>query len=124
MNPSITKKAPIILIADDDISTRRLLRLILQKEGYQVIETENGQECLNAFDRYQPEIVLLDAVMPVMDGFACCQQLNQIQSQRASNSDSFNQIPILMITGLDDRKSVDLAFEAGAIDYIYRFSII
>ncbi|MEM9271544.1 MAG: SpoIIE family protein phosphatase [Cyanobacteria bacterium P01_F01_bin.143] len=118
MNPSITKKAPIILIADDDISTRRLLRLILQKEGYQVIETENGQECLNAFDRYQPEIVLLDAVMPVMDGFTCCQQLNQIQSQRASNSDSFNQIPILMITGLDDRKSVDLAFEAGAIDYI------
>jgi len=118
MNLSITKKAPIILIADDDISTRQLLRLILKKEGYQVIETENGQDCLNAFDQYQPEMVLLDAIMPVMDGFTCCQKLNQIQVQRSSNSDSFKQIPILMITGLDDRKSVDLAFEAGAADYI------
>ncbi|ELS00525.1 PAS domain S-box [Xenococcus sp. PCC 7305] len=118
MNLSITKKAPIILIADDEISTRRLLRLILNKEGYQVIETENGQDCLNAFNLYQPEIVLLDAIMPIMDGFTCCRKLNQIQSRRAFASDSFQQIPILMITGLDDRKSVDLAFEAGAIDYI------
>ena len=118
MGLSIAKKSPVILIADDDISTRILLRLILKREGYQVIETENGQECLNAFNRYQPEMVLLDAMMPIMDGFTCCEKLNQIQSQKNSISESFNQIPVLMITGLDDRKSVDRAFEAGAADYI------
>ena len=118
MKLAIAEKVPIILIADDDQSTRRLLSQILTKEGYRVIETENGQDCLHAFEQYQPEMVLLDAMMPIMDGFTCCQQLQQIQDQRSSNSESYKQIPILMITGLDDRNSVDRAFEVGAVDYI------
>ncbi|MGK7898312.1 MAG: response regulator, partial [Xenococcus sp. (in: cyanobacteria)] len=118
MNLATAAKIPIILIADDDLSARRLLSQILTKEGYQVIETENGQDCLDAFEQYQPEMVLLDAVMPIMNGFTCCQKLQEIQCQRSSNSESYKQIPILMITGLDDRNSVDRAFEVGAVDYI------
>ena len=118
MNLSIADQAPTILIADDDQSTRRLLCEILIREGYRVIETENGQDCLTAFAQYQPEMVLLDAMMPIMDGFTCCQILQQMQCQRSADSEIYQQIPILMITGLDDRKSVDRAFAVGAIDYI------
>ena len=106
MNHNIEPK-PSILIADDDRSTRSLLRLILKKDGYQVIEVENGKECLTAWQEHQPDMILLDAMMPVMDGFSCCQQID-----RKSN------IPILMITGLNDKESVDRAFAVGATDYI------
>ena len=111
MNHNSAPESPLILVADDDQSTRILLRLILQKEGYQIIEVENGQECLAAWQEHQPDMILLDAMMPVMDGFSCCQQLHQIEENELS-------IPILMITGLNDKKSVDRAFAVGATDYI------
>lgn len=107
MNYNIEPKSPSLLIADDDRSTRSLLRLVLKKDGYRVIEVENGEECLAAWQEHQPDMILLDAMMPVMDGFSCCQQIN-----KKSN------IPILMITGLNDKESVDRAFAVGATDYI------
>ena len=109
MNHNIEPK-PSILIADDDRSTRSLLRLILKKDGYQVIEVANGEECLAAWQELQPDMILLDAMMPVMDGFSCCQQINQPENN--------SNIPILMITGLNDKESVDRAFAVGATDYI------
>ncbi|MEM7759996.1 MAG: SpoIIE family protein phosphatase [Cyanobacteria bacterium P01_A01_bin.40] len=105
------RESPLILLADDDQSTRILLRLILKKDGYQVIEVENGQECLTAWQKHQPDMILLDAMMPVMDGFDCCEQLNQIEANEL-------KIPVLMITGLNDKESVDRAFSVGATDYI------
>lgn len=111
MNYNSSQESPIILVADDDQSTRILLRLILKKEGYHIIEVENGQECLTAWQLHQPDMILLDAMMPVMDGFKCCQELNQIESKELT-------IPILMITGLNDKQSVDRAFAVGATDYI------
>ena len=110
MNLNFSRESPLILIADDDQSTRILLRLILKKDGYQVIEVENGRECLSAWQEHQPDMILLDAMMPIMDGFECCQQLNEV----AHNLD----IPVLMITGLNDKESVDRAFAVGATDYI------
>jgi sigma-B regulation protein RsbU (phosphoserine phosphatase) len=110
MIANLDRNSPVILVADDDRSTRMLLRLILQKEGYQIIEVENGEECLKAYHREQPDMVLLDGMMPIMDGFACCAQLKSMPDGE--------KIPILMITGLEDSQSVDLAFAAGATDYI------
>lgn len=107
---NIEHRSPSILIADDDRSTRSLLRLILKKDGYQVIEVGNGEECLAAWQEHQPDMILLDAMMPVMDGFSCCRQLNQQENNL--------NIPILMITGLNDKESVDRAFAVGATDYI------
>jgi PAS domain S-box-containing protein len=106
----IAKETPIILVVDDERVTRMLLRHLLEQEKYRVIEVENGEECLTAYQQEQPDMVLLDAMMPVMDGFTCCQEL-----QKLPNSD---RIPILMITALDDPVSVDRAFAAGAIDYV------
>jgi len=104
------KESTLILVADDDQFTRLLLRQLLEQEGYQVAEVENGEQCLAAYMSYKPDMVLLDAVMPVMDGFNCCTQL-----QRLPNGE---RTPILMITALNDQKSVDCAFEAGATDFV------
>jgi len=82
----------------------------MKHEGFQVAEAENGQECLALYDQFRPDMVLLDGLMPVMDGFECCKQLRQRPGG--------DRLPILMITGLDDHDSVDRAFEAGAVDYV------
>lgn len=103
-------ESSLILIADDDRSTRTLLSQIMQQEGYQVVEAVNGEDCLATYQQFHPQIILLDAMMPLMDGFNCCTQIRQLP-----NSET---VPILLITALDDDESVDRAFAAGATDYI------
>ncbi|HEY9666837.1 MAG TPA: response regulator, partial [Coleofasciculaceae cyanobacterium] len=104
------RNSPLILIADDDRFTRMMLRQLMEQEGYEVEEVENGEQCLNAYTKYRPDMVLLDAMMPVMDGFACCRQLQTFTRD--------DPTPVLMITGLNDQASVDWAFEAGATDFV------
>lgn len=101
---------PLILVVDDEKSMRILLSKAMEKAGYQVAEAKDGEECLAVYDRLQPDLILLDAMMPVMDGFTCCNQLQKLPRG--------DRIPVLMITGLDDQASVDRAFEVGATDYI------
>ncbi len=86
------------------------LRRAMEQVGYQVAEASDGEEGLAAYTRLHPDIVLLDAMMPVMDGFTCCTQLQSLPGG--------DRTPVLMITSLEDQESVDRAFEAGAIDYI------
>ncbi len=107
---SDSKNTPLILVADDDRATRTLLKVAMEEEGYQVIATKNGDECLAEYKRRPPDMVLLDGMMPEMDGFTCCQRLRQLPGG--------DSIPVLMITALDDQDSIDKAFAAGAIDYI------
>lgn len=106
----LPKEPAVVLVVDDDKTMRGLLRRAMQQEGYQVVEASNGEECLTAYKLKQPHIVLLDAMMPVMDGFTCCTQLKMLPGS--------DRIPVLMITGLDDKESVDRAFEVGATDYV------
>lgn len=106
-NPQDT---PLVLIVDDEQTQQLFMRRVMEKEGYQVIEAANGEECLEICQQQIPDIILLDALMPVMDGFSCCAQL---KSQMETK-----QIPVLMITSLDDKQSVNKAFEVGAIDYV------
>ena len=112
MSPTdLQPQAWLILVADDDKLTRVMLRRSLEQEGYQVVEAANGEECLQRFAQCQPSLVLLDAMMPQMDGFDCCAELVGSQGNLA-------YVPVLMITGLEDQSSVDRAFDAGATDYI------
>lgn len=108
--PSAQQDSPLILVVDDDKFTRLQIRQRMQKEGYRVEEVTNGEQCLAAYTRLHPDIILLDGMMPVMDGFTCCAQLRSLPRGE--------RIPILIITGLDDEASVNWAFEAGATDYI------
>ncbi|MBN3893933.1 MAG: PleD family two-component system response regulator [Nostoc sp. NOS(2021)] len=131
---SVSKQPPLILVADDDKTMRVLLRKAMEQEGYRVVEVNDGKQCLDAYEALKPDIVLLDAVMPVMDGFTCCQELHKIAinniilAPAPFDTDSgFNntmiskmweRTPILMITCLDDEESVKKAFKVGATDYV------
>ncbi|MEL6491306.1 MAG: SpoIIE family protein phosphatase [Cyanobacteria bacterium J06621_3] len=106
----LSPKLPKVLIVDDDVFMRTLLRTQLEAAQYEVIEVKDGQQCLEAYQQYRPDIVLMDAQMPEMDGFTCCSKLKQLPNGIHT--------PVLMVTGLDDAASVNLAFEVDATDYI------
>jgi len=100
----------LILIVDDDLFMRKILVRHLERENYHVIEAANGMEALKMYEESQPDIILLDAMMPILDGFECCSRLQQLP-----NGD---HTPVLIITALEDRESVDRAYEVGAFDYV------
>ncbi len=109
-NHSETGNAPLILVVDDSQLIRVKLRNVLESDGYSVAEAADGIIALELYGRLNPDMVLLDAIMPEMDGFAVCSRI-----KKHSPGDS---TPVLMVTTLDDEKSVNLAFESGATDYI------
>ncbi len=109
MNNTIMKN-PIILVVDDQPSAREVLRGLLTNEGYDLAFAATGQEGLNTAEAIEPDLILLDVMMPDMDGFEVCQHL------RANIA--LAEVPIIIITALDDQKSRLLGIEAGADDFI------
>ncbi|MCW8830576.1 MAG: diguanylate cyclase, partial [Gammaproteobacteria bacterium] len=103
------EEKPIVVLADDDPSIRLMVRHVLESEDYEIIEAEDGLDAIKAVEKQHPALVLLDAVMPGLDGFATCQQLKER---------GYADIPVIMLTGLDDDESVERAYDFGAIDYI------
>ena len=105
-----TQRQPLIMVVDDEKLIRLQLRQAIQREGYKVVEAHDGQQCLSIYKELQPDLILLDAMMPIMDGFSCCQELQKVSQG--------SRTPVMIITGLEDQESVDRAFEAGATDFI------
>jgi len=105
-----SSSSPVVLIVEDRRATRYMIRNVLQDEGYQVIEADNGKEALDIFMSYQPSVVAMDIVMPIMDGLTACRQLKKLPGGEST--------PVIMFTGVDEGKSVEDAFEAGANDFI------
>ncbi len=101
---------PLVLVVDDDVFMRGMLQNLLEEQGYRVTEAQNGVNALEEFQHCYPDLVLMDAAMPVMDGFMACAQLKQLETGA--------DIPVIMITALDDEQSVNKAFESGATEYI------
>ena len=104
------RKTPLILVVDDDIIIRSMLMKALQKQDFDAMEAPNGAEGIDLFRQHRPDMVLLDVLMPVMNGFEACQMMRELDPER--------MVPIIMLTGLDDVASVDKAFDAGATDFI------
>jgi diguanylate cyclase (GGDEF)-like protein len=98
-----------ILLVDDDLVVRAKVSESLEQDGFQVILAKNGDDGIAAYQEYRPDLILVDAVMPILDGFEFCEQLKNLGERLT---------PILMITSLDDNDSVDRAFASGATDYI------
>ena len=98
-----------ILLVDDDLVVRARVSESLAQEGFEVILAKDGNEGIMAYQEYRPDLILVDAVMPILDGFEFCEQIKQLGDRLT---------PILMITSLDDNESIDRAFSAGATDYI------
>lgn len=104
------KRKSKILVADDSRFMRFTLKEFLEKDGYEVIEAANGMEVISLFKELKPDIILMDFVMPGIDGVTACAQLQELPNGKST--------PVIMITSLEDENSVNLAFEAGATDYI------
>lgn len=110
ISPDFEKKPPLIFIVENTKTLRLGLRQVMKKEGYRVAEASDGEECLDVCPTQKPDLVLLDAVMPGMDGFSCCAQLQTLLGDDCP--------PVLMINVPNDEASVEQAFEVGATDYI------
>jgi signal transduction histidine kinase len=110
MKTLTSKQIPLILIVDDDATGRIMARASLETNGFSVAEAEDGIEALSTFENLQPDIILLDVVMPKMDGFETCRALRQFPRG--------GDVPIVMITGLNDIESINQAYDAGATDFI------
>lgn len=99
-----------VLIADDQRINRVLLARCLDPEVYQIVEAENGREALERFEEETPDVVLLDIMMPEMDGFEAARAMKARVGQ--------DHVPIIMVTSLSDEKSLSEGMDAGADDFI------
>ncbi|WP_153913787.1 response regulator [Shewanella sp. TC10] len=110
--PSFKKKLPLVLVVDDQNVMLKIITTILKPKGFEVEVATNGVEALNKLKHCQPELVLLDIDMPIMDGI---QTLKTIKSM-----DEMVNIPIIMLTSSTDKESFIECRELGAIDYIVK----
>jgi putative two-component system response regulator len=99
-----------ILIVDDESAGRHTLESILEGQGYRLEMAGSGQEALEKASQVLPDVILLDVMMPGMDGFEVC--------RRIRNDPSLAEIPIIMLTALDDKQSLLEGLDSGADDYI------
>lgn len=99
-----------ILVVDDDQAVRLIMREVLEMDGFDVFEAENGMQALAHCEQSLPSLILMDVEMPEMDGITACQQIQQYPDS--------DQTVIVMVTGLDDYDSIENAYNAGATDFI------
>ncbi len=102
--------AATVLIVDDEALNRDLLEQELQEAGYRTLSAENGEQALELAARARPDLILLDALMQGLDGFATCARLKESEATRS--------IPVIFLTALADTDVKLRAFRAGAVDYV------
>jgi len=103
----MSPKKTLVLVADDDVRMLRMIKRMLELEGFQVLVANNGDSALKTFDKETPDLVLLDIMMPDMDGYAVCQRIRE-----------FSQVPIIMVTARGDDKEKVEGLDIGADDYV------
>jgi diguanylate cyclase (GGDEF)-like protein/PAS domain S-box-containing protein len=101
---------PLVLVVDDDPIVRLMMRKTLEQAGFSVEDAADGDSALSAVGRCQPDVVLLDVVMPRRDGFSVLSELRKMPNGV--------HLPVAMVTGLDDIESVRRAYSIGATDFI------
>ena len=108
-SPAMTSLG-VVLVVDDEEQNRSLLRDPLEARGYEIVEAENGLQALQKVAERPPDVILLDLMMPRMDGFEVCRRLKK-DPQTA-------HIPILIVTALSERRERLMGIEAGANDFL------
>ncbi|MGR5267892.1 response regulator [Vibrio astriarenae] len=109
-NLPINGDSPLILIADDEPVNVRVLDSFLRLEGYQVITAKDGQQALAMVEQHQPDLLLLDIMMPELNGYEVCTELRQNYGHA--------QLPIIMLTALNQTDDKLKGFEVGANDFL------
>lgn len=102
--------AGLVMVVDDEEQNRMLLRDPLEAHGYRVIEVENGIRALQQAEQQTPDVILLDLMMPKMDGFEVCRRLKKYWKTA--------HVPVLILTALSDRKERLMGIQAGANDFL------
>jgi PAS domain S-box-containing protein len=103
---------PTVLLVDDDEVNLLLTSVALREQGFTITEATSGEAAIRNLADWSPDIVVLDALMPGLDGFATCRELRSLPG--------FESLPVLMLTGLDDDASITRAYEAGATDFFVK----
>jgi DNA-binding response OmpR family regulator len=98
-----------VLVADDDRDIRRLVRILLERASYDVVEAADGRECVRAFYERRPELVVLDVRMPLLDGWAALERIREVAD-----------VPILMLTARGEELDRVRGLRAGADDYVQK----
>lgn len=112
MNHPLKNEQPtsVVLIVDDVLDNLAVLHDALDESGFTVLVANNGQSALHIANDTQPDIILLDAIMPEMNGFQVCTKLKENINTR--------DIPVIFMTGLTEAEHVAAAFQAGGTDYV------
>lgn len=98
---------PTILVVDDEAQIREILSLYLRKEGYQVVEAEDGAEAIVKVQQIEPQMVLLDVMLPILDGMEVCRQIRK-----------FSRVPVILLTARAEDEDRIMGLDFGADDYI------
>ena len=107
--PNETEDRQRILLADDEASIRRILETRLKMAGYDVYTAQDGEEAVNAFNKYNPDLVVLDVMMPKMDGYGVTREIRRT-----------SDVPIIILTALGDVSERITGLELGADDYVIK----
>ncbi len=112
MTNNLINQKQLILIVDDDAGIRMTAAGILEIQGHTILEADSAEACLDVCQQQTPDLILLDAIMPGMDGFTCSLKLRSLLGIQCP--------PIFMMTALDDRDSIYRSFDAGITDYLVK----
>ena len=99
-----------VLLCDDELMNRKVASKILVKEGFEVIEALNGQEAINILKSSRIDLILMDLMMPVMDGYAATKIIKE--------DEEFKAIPLIIISALSDKEAINKGLELGADEYL------
>ena len=108
----MAKDKKIILLVEDDIFVSDIYQTKLKQEGYQVESVENGLEAIKLLEKITPDIILLDIVMPYMDGMEVLKKLKEKKKWKS--------IPVMLLTNLSEKDKVDEGLNLGANDYLIK----
>ncbi len=114
-NPTVDQdlpEQPRVLLVDDDEVNLLLTAIALRERGFDITEASSGEEALRTVGSWTPDIIVLDAMMPELDGFETCSRLRE--------TPGFESTPVLMLTGLDDEASINRAYQVGATDFFVK----
>ncbi len=109
LDQTLTRERPVILVVDDDVTGRFILSNVLRESGFEVVEAGDGAEGVDLASALEPDLVILDVLMPKLDGFAACAAIRALPAGSG--------VPVLMLTGLDDVQAFHRSFEVGATDF-------
>lgn len=99
-----------ILIVADELSNRMILSAILKKEGYSVVSAVNGQEAIDVFQQEEPDLVLMDIMMPVMDGYEATQKIKVLSQEKFT--------PIIFLMAMTDEQALRRCVDVGGDDFL------